>query len=56
MGPSAPIAPGFVTVAEAADELGIKPWDVIRLIQTGDLESLVLVQTASLRAAKENAS
>lgn len=53
MGPSAPTPAGFITAMQAAEELGVKPWDVMRLIQSGELQSLVLVETASLKALKE---
>lgn len=42
-----------MTVQNAADRLGVSPWDVVRLVQTGDLQSLVLVEIASVEAAKE---
>ena len=53
LGPSAPTPAGFITAMQAAEELGVKPWDVMRLIQSGELQSLVLVETASLEALKE---
>lgn len=53
LGPSAPTAPGFQTVREAADELGVSPWDVMRLIAAGAVQSLVLVDSASIEAMKE---
>lgn len=53
MGPSAPTPAGFITVQQAADALGVAPYDVMRLIRTGDIQALVLVQTDALEAAKE---
>lgn len=44
------IAPptGRITIAQAADQLGVKPWEVVRLIESGRLDSLVYVSAASL--------
>lgn len=44
------IAPptGRFTIAQAADHLGVKPWEVVRLIESGRLDSLVYVSAASL--------
>lgn len=53
MGPSAPTQSGHLTVSEAAERLGVKPWDVMRMVQTGDLKSLVLIEAASLEALEE---
>jgi excisionase family DNA binding protein len=53
LGPSAPTPAGYLTVAEAAERLGVKPWDVMRMVQTGDLQSLVLIESASVEAPKE---
>lgn len=55
MGSSTPTVRGYMTVAEAAGQLGVKPWDVMRLIQVGEIQSVVLVEVASLEALKERA-
>jgi len=54
LGPSAPIVSGHITVSEAAKRLGVKPYEVVRLVQSGDLAGLVLVEIASLEAMKES--
>lgn len=48
MGPSAPTPQGFVTVNQAAELLGVKPWDVRRLVEEGAVQSLVLIDRDSL--------
>lgn len=53
MGPQGTTAAGFITVADAASQLGVTPWEVMRLIKAGELQSLVLIETASLEAMKE---
>lgn len=39
---------GLLTIAQAADNLGVKPWDVVRLIEAGDLPTVTLVPAAHL--------
>jgi excisionase family DNA binding protein len=46
----------LVTVTEAAKRLGLTPWDVMRLIEAGEIESVVCVDAASLDAMKEKSS
>lgn len=46
-------APHYVSINEAADDLGVKPWDVVRLIEAGQVASVQLVEVASLRTYKE---
>lgn len=45
----APPASGYVTIAEAAEIIGGKPWDVVRLIDAGQVSSVQLVDVESLR-------
>jgi len=53
LGLSEPAVAGFQTVREAAEQLGLTPWDVMRLVQAGEVQSVVLVETASIQALKE---
>ena len=39
---------GFVTIAEAAAHLGIKPGAVLELIEAGEVRTVTLVEVASL--------
>lgn len=56
MGTSTPTVGPYITVAEAADRLGVKPGDVLRLVNAGQLKSRILVDTASIDAiAQESA-
>lgn len=41
---------GLLTIAEAADKLGIKPWDVVRLTETGRLDAAIYVPASALSA------
>ena len=50
--PSGPPA-GLLSIADAADRMGVKPWDVVRLIEAGSLPSVTLVPVASLPATRE---
>jgi excisionase family DNA binding protein len=36
----APDAPEYVTIKEAADALGLKPWPVAQLVESGDLPAV----------------
>jgi len=40
----------YMSVNEAAAYLGVKPWDVVRLVQTNQVDSITLVDASSLRA------
>lgn len=42
-------ATNLLTIAEAADVLGVKPWQVVRLIESKRLEVVELIDAASLR-------
>lgn len=44
---------GFVTIDTAAKELDLKPWEVVRLMGSGELGSIELVNADSLRRYKE---
>lgn len=44
---------GLLTIAAAADALGVAPWDVVRMLDNGDLESVELVKADSLRNYRE---
>lgn len=39
---------GFITIAEAATTLGVKPFEVVRLIEAGQVRTVTLVEAASL--------
>jgi len=53
LGPSAPTQTGHITVAEAAKRLNQTPWDVMRLIETGRVSSLVVVPEDEIAAIAE---
>lgn len=38
----------YLTIAEAADTLGVKPWEVVRLIESDRLTSVTVIPAASL--------
>ena len=44
---------GLLTIADAADTLGLAPWDVVRLLNQGDLESVELVTADSLATYRQ---
>ena len=46
----------WITAAEAADRLGVKPWDVVRMAEIGDLKSVLLIRADSIDALKEQQS
>lgn len=48
--------PGYMSVAEAAAEIDAKPWDVVRLIEAGELDGVTLVDAESLRQYQEKVS
>lgn len=45
----------YVSINEAAAALGVKPWEVVRLIEAGQIQTVELVDAASLAQVKENA-
>lgn len=47
--PTPPTPAGFVSIADAADILGRKPWDVVRLIESEQVRAVQLVDLSSLR-------
>jgi hypothetical protein len=44
----------YVSIREAAQILGANPWDVINLIEAGELTTVELVEAESLRAYQES--
>ena len=44
---------GLLTISQAADRLGVKPWDVMRLIEAGDMPAVTLVPAAALPISRE---
>jgi hypothetical protein len=48
---------GYVSIAQAAQIIGAKPWDVVRLIESERVKAIRLVDLESLRRhqAQENA-
>lgn len=40
--------PEYVSIAQAAERLNLKPWDMVRLIESGEVSSVQLVEVASL--------
>lgn len=48
-------SPPFLSIHEAAERLGVKPWDVVRLIRSGDLVSVELVDVESLSRYEQEA-
>lgn len=46
----------IITIAEAANRLGRKPWEVVRMIDAGHLPTTVMVDEASVdQLVKANA-
>ena len=43
---------GYVSIAEAAQILNVKPWDVVRLVENEQVETIQLVELASLHRHK----
>lgn len=39
---------GHISINEAASRLGVKPWEVVRRIDAGELRHVVLVDETSL--------
>lgn len=46
---------GLISVNAAADYLGVKPWDVIELVERNAVDSVILVDSGSLERLKESA-
>lgn len=46
----------MVSIAEAAERLDKKPWEVVRLLDMGHLKQVVLVDEASLAEYQETHS
>lgn len=44
---------GYLSIQDAADKLGISPWDVMELIEDQRIESVTLVDAASLTRYQE---
>ena len=44
---------GQFTLRDAADKLGVSPWDVLRLVQDGHLTGVVLIDADSLAEYQE---
>lgn len=47
------LARRHLTIAEAADVLGVEPWEVVRLAEAGDVETVQLVDAGSLARYQE---
>lgn len=45
-------ADGFITINQAAEVLGVKPFEVIRLIDAGEVKTVTLVDASSLPKEK----
>lgn len=45
--PSQP-AGDYLTIAQTADTLGVKPWEVVRLIEAGELTSATVIPATAL--------
>lgn len=39
---------GYITINEAAEALGVKPFEIVRLIDAGQVRTVTLVEAASL--------
>jgi hypothetical protein len=48
-----PLTETWVTTTEAAERLGVKPWDVVRMAEIGVVKSVLLIDADSLDALKE---
>ena len=46
--------PELISISEAAARIGVKPWDVQRLIDDGALRQVVLVDASSLAEYQES--
>lgn len=45
----APPAVTHLTITETADQLGVKPWEVVRLIESDQLHSVTYIPATALR-------
>lgn len=45
-------ADGYITITQAAEALGVKPYEVVRLIDAGQIKTVTLVEAASLPEEK----
>lgn len=45
--------PGFLSIRQAAEQLGVSPWDVKKLIEERRLLSVTFVDESSLHTYKE---
>jgi hypothetical protein len=54
--PPSPPGEGYVSIAEAARILGLRPWDVVRLIKSAQIETVELVEVASLHKWRKAAA
>lgn len=45
--------PGYLSVNEAAAQIGVKPQEIVRLVERGEVSGVLLVDAASLRAHQE---
>lgn len=52
MSDTAPVT-GLLTIDATADALGVKPWDVVRLLNAGVIESVELVKADSLNRYRQ---
>lgn len=43
----------LISISEAADRLGTKPWEVIRLVESGRVRQVVLIDATSLAEYQE---
>lgn len=46
------LAAGYMTINEVAAALGMKPFEVVRLIDAGKVKTITLVEAASLPEEK----
>ena len=44
---------GYLTIADAADKLAVKPWEVVRLIEAGRVPTVTLIPADALPATRE---
>lgn len=48
-------APALVSIEDAAHALNLTPWEVVRLLESGLLKSVQLVEASSVQRHQENA-
>lgn len=39
---------GYLTISEAADQLGVTPWDILRLVDRDQLRGVMFIDAGSL--------